>query len=388
MRIGIVSSLLVPKYGGPVSVVHSHVEFLRRLVQVIVCGVAPVEHIEEVKERLPEAWVYPMTFPSRWFRAKGLAGGLDHLATQVDLLHVHMLWDYPVVATWRAATRHGIPFVITPHGSVAQSWRYSSMHKKLYRALVLSRVLRDCAGIHALNEIEANGCRQFGIDCPVAVIPNGIGRVLYVSRVGQELAQAKWPILRNKRILLYLGRLWHEKGLDLLCKAWAEVVRRNLSNDWQLVLAGPDYRNYRATLEELVDSLGIRKEITIVGSVHGELKQSLLEMAECLILPSLGEGFSMTLLEAMASGTPAIYSTECNLPELAQIGAGWETPPVLEPLVDSLLNLLTHSRSTLEAMGARGNALGQDRYTGEFVASQLVEFYQKVIKAHARYGKH
>ncbi len=93
-----------------------------------------------------------------------------------------------------------------------------------------------------------------------------------------------YPQLAGKRIILFLGRLHPKKGLTMLLHAWARSA--SSFDDAHLVLAGPDFEGTRATLENLVDELGIRHQVTFTGMLTGPLKWGALAAASVFVLPS------------------------------------------------------------------------------------------------------
>jgi glycosyltransferase involved in cell wall biosynthesis len=376
LRVALVSALLAPRYGGPAVVLRSHAEALAEVADVSVFGVADASDMAEVQSAVGNARIFPSGFPRRWFRGVGLAAALDRAAAGFDLLHAHMLWDHPVWAAAQAARRRARPFVITPHGSVAAPWRRRAPHKLAYRRLVLDGVLRRAAAIHALSEAERRALEEFGVDCPVRVIPNGAPPRLFELPRGREPAERFWPALRHRRIALYLGRLWSEKGLDILPEAW---LRAHRGNEWSLVLAGPDYRGYEPVLRARIAALGVEPTVLLTGAVEGDRKDALFGAAELFVLPSHGEGCSMSLVEAMAAGVPSLYTAECAFPALAQCGGGWEIPCAAAPLAESLRSLTGLEPDQLEAVGRRARALARERHTMAGVAARLLRLYQEAL---------
>ena len=372
MRLAIVSSLLHPCYGGPPSVVRMHAEALQSRIDVSVLGCAPKGKEKEVEDLFPNSRIFQETWPARWFRGAGMHSALRSVAGKYDVFHAHMLWDYPTWATWRTARAAGKPFVITPHGSLSATWRTNSIHKRLYRLLVLDGMMGDVGAIHVLNEDEADACRDWGLRARIEVIPNGLPEAFYNRHVSPELAYRRWPILEGRRIMLYLGRLWAQKGLDILPDAWAEAQP---GGDWLLVLAGPDYRGYERSLRSRIDAIGLKSSVFLTGEVSDKLKASLMAASECFVLPSHSEGFSMALLEAMAAGLPSIFTSECHFPELAACRGGWEIPLGKKCLSEVMHDVCKRSVFENNATGLAAKALGRGKYTSERVADGLLNLY-------------
>ena len=375
LRLAIISSLLHPCYGGPPSVVRMHAEALRGQADVTVYGCSAPGDEAEVGALFSNSRIFPETWPRRWFRGSGLHRALRHDATQFDILHAHMLWDHSTWATWRVAKKACKPFVVTPHGSLSSVWRTQAMHKRFYRRLVLDRMFGDVGALHVLNQAEADACRVLGVNVRIEVIPNGLPAVEFDPSKDPERAWRQWPMLKGRRIMLYLGRLWWQKGLDLLPEAWAAA---HPDNDWLLVLAGPDYRGYKQELLNRINALGLKETILLTGPVDDELKQSLLNSSECLVLPSHSEGFSMALLEAMASGLPCVFTKECHFNELSACGGGWEIPLGIEPLTDVLRTVCQRLPEENRVTGEKARELGRMHYTSEFVAEQLMQLYRSL----------
>jgi glycosyltransferase involved in cell wall biosynthesis len=245
---------------------------------------------------------------------------------------------------------------------------------------VLDRILRDASAIHVLSSVEENACREFGITSPIWIIPNGLPTSDFEKERSPDMATGLWPQLKGRRVLLYLGRLCAEKGLGDLVEVWSRL--RDLDNayvcDWVLVIAGPDYRGYESRLWRLIRERELDDRVVVTGAVSGSAKDSLLASAECLVLPSYGEAFSMTLLDAMAAGTPVIYSSECHFPELSLCGGGWEVPVGSIALLAAMSQVIRLPSSTLKEIGRKGWLYGYQRYTIERVAGSLLEMYRSV----------
>jgi glycosyltransferase involved in cell wall biosynthesis len=381
MNIAIVTGILQSSFGGPPEVIRAHLKSLRGRARTSLFGVCPKSNEDDVRHMFPQVQCFPPGWPARWFRGQGLTKHLVTVGERFDVFHAHMVWDHTVWAASIAARKHRRPLVITPHGSLLVPWRYRALYKRAYRSLILERILRDAACFHALNQFEADAARSFGVQCPIRVIPNGIDVAMYEASADPGLLFRTLPLLKTRRTLLYLGRLCREKGLDLLVEAWAHTRTTPIGREWVLVMAGPDYRGYRQILERRIVELGISDSVLLPGPVKGNQKRALIRAAECFILPSLGEAFSIALLEAAAAGVPSIYTHACNFPDIASQNGGWAIDPYPDAISAVLRQVLTSSVEELRKVGANARAVVKGRYTLDHVGVALEQLYRDLMAA-------
>ena len=139
--------------------------------------------------------------------------------------------------------------------------------------------------------------------------------------------------------VMFTGRLHPQKNLPLLLEAWTEVARRGPAN---LILVGPG--NDRQRLIELAASLGISDRVQFVGAVDNPA--DYLRAADIFVLPSVAEGMSNSLLEAMATALPCVVSGIGGNTDL--IADGQTGRLVMEPTAEAwsrtLLELLENPR--------------------------------------------
>ena len=94
-------------------------------------------------------------------------------------------------------------------------------------------------------------------------------------------------------------------------------------------------------MRDRVETLGLKEAITFIGYVDECALRNLYAGAVCLVLPSLGEGFGLTVLEAMACGTPVVAARACSLPEVAGDAALMVDPYDVVSLADAMYRVLT-----------------------------------------------
>lgn len=213
--------------------------------------------------------------------------------------------------------------------------------------------------------------RRFGAKGPIAVVPNAVS--VPAELTPEPFLQA-FPQARARRLVLFLGRLHPKKGLQLLVPAWLRLWRE--FPDALLVLAGPDSLETRVALQGQVSAAGAEASVLFPGMLDPERKWSALAASEIFVLPSFSEGLSMGVLEALGAGVPVLLTRGCNMPEAAAAGAGWEIEPAVQPLEAVLRAALGRQPEANRAMGQRGAALIQARYSPERVARQMAAVYR------------
>ena len=129
----------------------------------------------------------------------------------------------------------------------------------------------------------------------------------------------------------------------------------------------------------MVKDLGLEDSVVITGELLGESKDCLLANADVFVLPSYSENFGIVVAEAMAWGRPVIVSTGTPWKEVAEVGAGWWVKPEEAALANALEEAVGKGQEELDAMGAKGRVLVEERYSWSAPAKKLVEAYEGTL---------
>ena len=333
----------------------------------------------------PSVHLYETVWPHGWFRAPALVDDLVGRISSIDLFHIQGMWSYPQLSASRIARRFDVPYLITPRGVLApwhirRKSRVKFFKKMVYFALAGKSMLRSARCLHAVASKEVEGFRQIGYDGPVTIVPNGINPRDFNELPPREEAEAYWPDLRNRRVILFLSRLSKEKGLDQFLPALANVVRGSTYKDVLLVLAGSDLEEYSTIVNALVTKNRLSEHVLFTGMVEARRKAQLISRADIYALPSHAEGFSLSLLENLASGKPVLITNGCNFPEVARSGAGFCVPAQQGPLEEGLKRLLDMSALDLASMGQKGRELVLENYTWDVAGRKMITVYKCILE--------
>jgi len=298
-------------------------------------------------------------------------------------VHIHGLWQKQTRAGGHAAAQAGVPYVVAAHG-MAEPWalRQKALKKKIYMALVEKPALKRASCLHALTRPEVQFLKQIAPATPVAWIPNGVNLKPLENLPDRAEVEAIYPQIRGKFTLLFLSRLHVKKGLDMLAEALAQVW--GPKDDWHLLLAGTEDGAGQAFVNQMKD-LGLSDNLTVVGHVSGEKARMMWAAADTFILPSRSEGFSMAVLEALAARVPAIITTACHFPELANAAAGMVCEPDARSIGEAL-HVMKNEFSDEDRMQIAecGRELVEEQYTWASQAQRLLQVYRWIEKGGPR----
>ncbi len=391
MNILHVISTLAPRYGGPTTVLKALAKQQARAgLHVTICtsnadypkGVLDVQTNVPVREDGVTTWYFPVDFHSlvisrtlyRWAKA--------HFSAY-DLIHIHGLYRFPpTYAAWLA--RHqGIPYVIIPHGAL-DPYLYSRsstslLLKRLYERWFDLPNLQAASAIHYTAEDERRLAVFLKLRAPSFVVPNGLDWVPFEQSPPRGAMRKAWS-LGDAPLVLFLGRLHHKKGLDLLIPAFEQV--RQARPDVQLAIVGPANDDYGDQVRSWVRDRGLTAAVTFVDFLSGtDLVQAYVD-ADVFVLPSYTENFGMTVVEAMACACPVVISRHVNIhEEIVAVDAGLVTECDVNEIAAAILELL-NDPAQRHRMGENGRRAVYERYTWPRIVEQLTAEYLNAISRH------
>ncbi|MEP6574241.1 MAG: glycosyltransferase [Gemmatimonadota bacterium] len=301
---------------------------------------------------------------------------LDRLVPQVDLVHTHMPYVYPSLAAGRAALRHRKPLFYHQRGVFdPERLKFRGLKKRIFIAALERPLMQRAATLIALTEAERESYRALGVETPCRIIPNGIDVGEYRTAPLADM-NARWGLPADAFVILFLSRVHPTKGADKLLDAFTRLS--DIHPHAYLVLAGPDEFGLEASFRERARAGGLAHRIIFPGMVQGDEKRDLLARADLFCLPSDAEGFSMAVLEALASGTGAVLSPGCHFPGVETEGAGRVV--AAEPIaLAAVLGQLISAPETVREMGIRARQLVARDYTWGRITDALIETYHEGI---------
>jgi glycosyltransferase involved in cell wall biosynthesis len=254
--------------------------------------------------------------------------------------------------------------------------KYPLKHLKkwLYWPWAEYRVLRDAQAVLFTSEEERLAARNsfWLYKCNEKVTAYGTSDVPQNKEQLKQNFLSIFPEIKDKRVILFLGRIHEKKGCDLLIEAFAKISASDPS--LHLVMAGPDQTNWSAELKARSNALGIAARVTWTGMLSGDMKWGAFYASEVFCLPSHQENFGIAVAEALACGKPVLISDKVNIwREISEDGAGWVEPDTALGTENALVKWAQASPSTVSKMGFAARECFVSRFRIERVADSLLK---------------
>jgi poly(glycerol-phosphate) alpha-glucosyltransferase len=320
---------------------------------------------------------FPSVGPRRLYWSPALHRNLQEAAREVDLISCHGMWSYPAWAAWSAARRSRVPLILHPEGMLEPyALAISSGRKQVARWLFQDKALREAACLRAISWGEARNFRVYGYKGPIALIANGLHAEGFAGLPPREALGERFPVLKGRKVLLFLSRVHPKKGLVPLLDAWKRLKRVRESGNWILMIAGPDENNHEAELRKIVADARMNADVLFAGPLYGEEKKMAYAGADAFVLPSYSETLGLVVMEAAVCGLPVVLTKECNFSEVVKAGGALEARPEAKSLARALETLLGMGDVERRLMGGRGEHLIRSRYTWTRAGQRMAEVCQ------------
>ncbi len=334
-------------------------------------GLAGFENPEVALPYLVKGQVY--TIPSLGAQRE-LRASLERL--RPDLVHASLTLSPLDFLLPDLCQQLGLPLVATFHPPFDASLRNLTAGTQQLTYQLYAPSLARYDRVIVFSDIQAEVLQRLGVPADrLAVIPNGVDTTLWrpghPSSDSPELAELRRRFA-GQRVFLYMGRVATEKNVEALLKAWRLV--RPAGCVLVIVGDGPARSPLQQTIGEEAGVIWWGYEPSL------ERRVAFQQLAEVFLLPSLVEGLSLALLEAMAAGSACVATDAGADGEALEAGAGIviSTQGVTTQL-RTLLPVLRDQPVLTAELGRRARARALERYTLTGNIDALERLYQELL---------
>ena len=297
-----------------------------------------------------------------------------------DIVHTHCP---PFGFTRAVRNRLSIPHVVTYHCDTTVSEKFLGVRMPRF----IIRAVEALTNMYArmiLPRVDAiiNTTESYASTSPVMkdfphyAVPIGIHFELFdESRKKQGISEAT----RDRKQVLFLGRLAANKGIDYLVHAIPLVLKE--VPDAKFVICGEGEE--KAHVEEYIDKVGVRSHIKFLGKVNLDQMAELYSNSAMFVFPSINrlEAFGIVQLESMSCYTPVVAS---NIPGVNNVMDPGVSGLLVEPrdvegLAAAIIKILKDPEMASK-MGKRGRELVETKYNWRSIGDKIESIYKTVIE--------
>ena len=292
-----------------------------------------------------------------------------------DVIHAH---DWLVTyAAKSLKNSFGIPIVATIHAT--EAGRNSGIHDDTQRYINDTEWLLTYEATEVIvnsNFMKNDIQRSFGLPFDkINVIPNGINLNNFTG-IERDYSFRRQYAMDNEKIILYVGRLVYEKGIQHLISAMPKILDNY--HDAKLVIAGRG-----GMIDELraqTDRMGLSNKVYFTGYLDSKKVQKMYKCADIAVFPSTYEPFGIVALEAMLAGVPTIVSDIGGLDEIITHKVDGMKSYAGNPnsIADSVLTLL-FDHELAENVSKKAIQKVKNNFNWEKIAQDTHFTYEKAI---------
>ena len=292
-----------------------------------------------------------------------------------DVIHAHdWLVSYAAKSLKEA---YDVPMVATIHAT--ENGRNSGIHDETQRYINDSewQLTYEASEVivnsnYMKNEIQ----RIFGLPYDkINVIPNGV-KLDKFEGIERDYDLRRQYAMDNEKIILYVGRLVYEKGVQNLIGAMPKILENY--HDSKLVICGRG--GMMDELKQEAHNLGIDEKVYFVGYCDAAKVQKMYINADIAVFPSTYEPFGIVALEGMLSGTPTVVSDVGGLNEIVEHGVtGMKSyAGNSNSIADSILALL-YDQELCDRVSKNAIEVVKEKYNWNIIAQATFKTYEKAI---------
>lgn len=348
-----------------------------RGVQVLVLtrrlkGLSSYEEVEGIPVRRLAAWGKGL-LSSLIFMASSLVYLLLH-RNEYQVLHAHLASSPSIVAAFvgkifakRVVVKLGGG---SGYGEIARS-RQNLLGKLKLRSLDLLKPVLVAVNQNQIKELQGTGLEKL----EAHLIPNGVNLKEYHPATPEEKERLRKELGWSGLVFLFAGRFASDKRqsevLKTFLQGWSRAFQEEFRGSFYLAGEGPEEKAFK----DLILQTGTADSAHLLGS-RQEVRE-LYRAADVFVLPTISEGLSNALLEAMASGLPVLASRVSGTMEIVQEGVhGFLFDPFRPEEVSGHLTAMAKNPARLQEMGRRARDWAASKFSLEKAVDSLMRTYR------------
>jgi len=281
-----------------------------------------------------------------------------------------------VHSTWKGeaiVTKNDNPKELNPNEKAML--RFNSVLRSYEKKLMNNSDALIAVSKYTVNELTD----LYGISIDkIHVIYNGVDIQKFKPRPNKKELRDQFGLEHNKKIVLFVGRLYHRKGLEPLLRSIPPVLEQ--FSNVTFAISGTGFKEKEESLKNLAKELNIEKDVKFLGYVTDEMLPELYSASDIFVLPAIYENFPFAILEAQSTALPVISTNVGGIPEfLENEKNGFLIEPGDEPMLTQKLLALLQNPDLVKKMGDLGRKMIEEQLSWDIITNQVIDLYHKLL---------
>lgn len=301
-----------------------------------------------------------------------------------DIIHVQTEFTMGTMVK-KYALKHKIPLIITCH----TFWEEYIHHyipffpekpEKAFVRYLTKKFFKNAKYIIVPTARMEEKLKQYNVDAKTVVVPTGIAKEDFdgISKEEEKknsFLYEKYPVLKGKKVLLYVGRVGHEKNISFLLKSMQKLKEKYKDFVLLIVGDGPGRKEF----EEMTKTLGIEENVIFTGYMDRKIIKRVYAFADVFTFASKTETQGLVTIEAMICKTPVVAIGEMGTKDVMQgDNGGFMVKDDLVEFTEKIYLLLTdeklYKQKSKEAYDYSMN------WTTDVQIKKIMDVYEKALK--------
>lgn len=288
---------------------------------------------------------------------------------KINLIHAHWIIPHGLIGI-KLKRKYKIPLIITIHGSDIFSLR------NVFFRLLQKNIIKNCDVLTVNSEATKKEVLRRFPECKnkIKLIPMGVDLNFFKYKNVKKIFKQ----YGNNKIILFVGRLYEQKGVQYLIKAMPEISN-NIKNAKLLIIGEGEYKN---SLKKLSKLNKVEKNIEFLGAMPYDKIVDYYNLADVFVLPTIvNEALGLVLLEAMACKTAVIGTDTGGIKYI--IKDGYNGFLVKEKnaseLANKILKVLKDNKLK-EKLEKNGVKFVRKNYSWQIIVKEFDKIYKSLLR--------
>jgi glycosyltransferase involved in cell wall biosynthesis len=296
---------------------------------------------------------------------------LKELSKEVDIVHLHSVWNHYNMIFAYFLQKNNIPYIITAHAGLIESRLKQSNYfvKLIYHRLFQKSFFDKAIGIHAITKEEMTEISNYTDNKNIFYVPNGLDiekLSLNVKEYSPDNDEIKFG---------YLGRFGYEKNIDTLIDA-IQMLPSEYKSKIKCYLIGPIDKD-ALVLKEKIRTLNLNQNIIFTDAIYGDEKYNFLENLDFYIHPALSDVVSIALMEAFSCGLPAVVSRASHVSYFIKSDAFIMVEPIASDIKDGIMEIID-KKNMWKIMSQNAISLVKEEFNWDVNSKKIITYYHQI----------